>query len=97
MKRSRRSETTETSQSITFFDILNALQDPFFGETMINPYITPQGNTYEESKIREYIRMYGTDPISGEYLREEDLQRNEQLFDLVNARLSRSSQISSLS
>eukprot|EP00344_Euplotes_crassus_P007672 CAMPEP_0197010728 /NCGR_PEP_ID=MMETSP1380-20130617/55616_1 /TAXON_ID=5936 /ORGANISM="Euplotes crassus, Strain CT5" /LENGTH=196 /DNA_ID=CAMNT_0042432867 /DNA_START=582 /DNA_END=1169 /DNA_ORIENTATION=+ len=94
MKRSRRPNRTETSKSIKLVDILNALRDPYFGVTMINPYITPQGNTYEESKIREYIKMHGTDPISGEELREEDLKRNEELFDLVNARFSRSSHIS---
>ena len=52
---------------------------------MEDPVSSPAGHTYERSAIVAHIRRTGTDPMTNEILREEDLRPNRNLRDAIAA------------
>jgi len=56
---------------------------PITLQPMRHPFLTPNGNSYEEHAIVNHIREGGTDPITRQKITLEDLRKNRALKDIM--------------
>ena len=63
--------------------IREELECPISYEIMESPVITPSGITYEEEKIKNWIKINGNDPISGNPIGEDQLIQNFNIKKVI--------------
>jgi len=66
-------QTASTISNLNFYDL--------FGELMIDPCVTPSGETYNRSSIEKWIRLDGRDPCTRDPLSIEQLYPNKRAFE----------------
>ncbi len=63
--------------------ITEDLQCPITGEIFKKPVVAPSGNTYEEEKIKDWIKRGNNDPMSKRPLNENQLYPNLNLGNII--------------
>jgi len=64
-------------------NVFRYLKCPLSKELFDNPYITPEGQTFEENRIMEEINKTGLNPITNTNLKSEELIKNKLVLDIV--------------
>ncbi len=64
-------------------NVFKFLKCPLTNELLENPYITPEGQTFDENKIMEEINKTGLNPITNKNLKPEELIKNKLVLDIV--------------
>ena len=65
-------------------NIVDILVCPLSLEIMKDPVITPDGNTYEDAKIKEWLKKSNTEPQSRKPLFENNLVKNRALQEIIS-------------
>ena len=63
-------------------NVFNFLKCPLTKKLFDNPYITPEGQTFEGNEIIEEIRNTGINPITKKNLKSEELIKNKLVLDI---------------
>ena len=56
---------------------------PISNDIFLNPYIAPEGQTFDRMKIYEYLEKNELNPITRNPLKKEQLKLNKKVLDLV--------------
>lgn len=67
---------------------------PITAELMVDPVITPNGQTFERMAIEHWVRANGTDPISRDTLTLKSLRRNNNLYQLIQNEKNKNDSVS---
>ena len=64
-------------------NVFEFLKCPLTNKLLDNPYITPDGQTFDKNKIIEEIKKTGINPITDKELKPEKLIKNKLVLDIV--------------